>query len=162
MQTFSVEETKMNKTSRVFGSLVLPGVVVLSIGLLFALPNLSLAQRGIGWPALPDAGTPPVLTLKPLEVEPSPAPVDDVKKAKKVVEAPASPVVTTTPSVVTPTPSPSEDKGKKDDEVAKKDDDDGKKAKKDDDDDKGKKAEKDDDDDKGKKAEKDDDGKKKS
>ena len=132
MQTFSVEETKMNKTSRVFGSLVLPGVVVLSIGLLFALPNLSLAQRGIGWPALPDAGTPPVLTLKPLEVEPSPAPVDD-----------------------------DDDKGKKakkhDD-----DDDHGKKAKKDDDDDKGKKAEKDDDDDKGKKAEKDDDGKKKS
>ncbi|MBI5125053.1 MAG: hypothetical protein HZA70_02345 [Planctomycetes bacterium] len=128
----------MNKTSKVFGNLVrCLGLLVLVVGFLFAFSNLSLAQRGIGWPALPDAGEPPAL-------KPSPSPSDT---PKKVVEAPASPVVTTTPSVVTPTPSPSEDKGKKDDEVAKKDDDDDKKAKKgDDDDDKGKKAKKGDDD----------------
>jgi len=90
MQNFSVEEMKMNKTSKVLGSLVLPGVVmVLAIGLLFAFSNLSLAQQGIGWPTLPDSSAPPALkpsptpSPAPIEVEPSPAPVDDVKKAKK-------------------------------------------------------------------------------
>lgn len=76
MQNFSVEEMKMNKTSKVLGSLVLPGVVmVLAIGLLFAFSNLSLAQQGIGWPTLPDSSTPPAVEPSPApSVEPSPAP----------------------------------------------------------------------------------------
>ena len=76
MQNFSVEEMKMNKTSKVLGSLVLPGVVmVLAIGLLFAFSNLSLARQGIGWPTLPDSSTPPAVEPSPApSVEPSPAP----------------------------------------------------------------------------------------
>ncbi|HHT9156149.1 MAG TPA: hypothetical protein ACFYEA_00980 [Candidatus Tripitaka californicus] len=90
MQTFSsVEKMDMNKVSRVLGSLVLPGVVVLSIGLLFALSNLSLAQQGAGWPSLPDSSAPPAVSPPPApSVNPSPAP------------SPA-------PIEVTPSPAPS-------------------------------------------------------